>query len=468
MKLTRKLETMPVGTKIIGGYAVVLVLMLIAMGTGFYSMSMIKNTYGEFFDVDQKLILISDQLRFEVRDQIAHTRGFIMYPDERNIYRDSLQEDFRQFDVIVQEMRKKLLYEEQHKESLEERLSLLDEISSTQMRHKQSLEKVIAKEEQGNHTEAIALGFTEIRPISNELLNVTERFGELQMKSIEHARADLIKNSNSLSLLMVFISVLALISGLTIGIYLTRSINHQLQNREAERHRAEGQLRTASLYARSLIEASLDPLVTISKEGKITDVNRGTELVTGVSRQRLIGSDFSDYFTQPEKAREGYQQVFSKGFVKDYPLAIRHISGKVTDVLYNAAVYKNEAGEVQGVFAAARDIPEHQKMKDILKAQAREMIEAVNILSSSANEILALTTQLATTASETASIVSETKSTTEEVKQTAQLSSEKARNVSDNAQKTAVVAQQGKAAVIETIAGINHIKKRPNWFLKAS
>jgi len=130
-----------------------------------------------------------------------------------------------------------------------------------------------------------------------------------------------------------------------------------------ERKKAEGSLRASSLYTRSLIEASLDPLVTISPEGKITDVNNATELVTGVPRRGLIGSDFSDYFTEPEKAREGYKEVFSRGAVKDYPLAIRHASGKVTDVLYNASVYKNEAGEVQGVFAAARDITERKTIE---------------------------------------------------------------------------------------------------------
>jgi len=33
------------------------------------------------------------------------------------------------------------------------------------------------------------------------------------------------------------------------------------------------EVRAVSLYARNLIETSLDPLVTISKDGKITDVN---------------------------------------------------------------------------------------------------------------------------------------------------------------------------------------------------
>ena len=66
-----------------------------------------------------------------------------------------------------------------------------------------------------------------------------------------------------------------------------------------ERKRVEKQIRDVSLYSRSLIEASLDPLVTISAEGKITDVNQATELATGCSKEELIGSDFSDYFTDP-------------------------------------------------------------------------------------------------------------------------------------------------------------------------
>jgi PAS domain S-box-containing protein len=140
------------------------------------------------------------------------------------------------------------------------------------------------------------------------------------------------------------------------------------ERKKAEEAARKGEAASlASKYARSLIEASLDPLVTISAEGKITDVNQATEFVTGLMRNQLIGSDFSDYFTEPEQARKGYQQVFTEGFVKDYPLAIRHISGKVTDVVYNATLLTNEAGEVQGVFAAARDITERKAMESELR-----------------------------------------------------------------------------------------------------
>ncbi|MDI1304764.1 MAG: PAS domain S-box protein [bacterium] len=127
-----------------------------------------------------------------------------------------------------------------------------------------------------------------------------------------------------------------------------------------------------SQYTRSLIEASLDPFVTISVDGKITDVNEASIKITGISRENLIGTDFSNYFTEQEKAKQGYQQVFEKSFVADYPLTIKHKNGKLTDVLYNASVYKDDKGNVLGVFAAARDVTAQK----LLSKYSLSLIEA--------------------------------------------------------------------------------------------
>jgi PAS domain S-box-containing protein len=132
-------------------------------------------------------------------------------------------------------------------------------------------------------------------------------------------------------------------------------------------------LELSSLYARNLIEASLDPLVTINAKGKITDVNKATETSTGCSRKELIGSDFSNYFIEPEKAELGYKRVFTEGVVRDYPLAIRHKNGRIIDVLYNATVYRNASGEIQGVFAAARDITEKKRAEEQAQEAAKKV-----------------------------------------------------------------------------------------------
>ena len=95
-----------------------------------------------------------------------------------------------------------------------------------------------------------------------------------------------------------------------------------------------------------MIESSLDSLVAISAEGKITDANQATVKFTGVPRDQLIGTSFSDYFTDPAKAEEIYQRVFTDGMAADHPLTLRHRHETSTDVLYNASVYPGTAGNV--------------------------------------------------------------------------------------------------------------------------
>lgn len=128
----------------------------------------------------------------------------------------------------------------------------------------------------------------------------------------------------------------------------------EIVNRELEELSYSAKL--ASQYSLSLIEASRDPLVTISTEGKITDMNQATVNITGMSREQLTGTDFFDYFTEPQKARDVYQDVFAKGFVIDSLLTLRHRDGKLTEVLFNGSVYKDDRGNVRGVVVVARDI----------------------------------------------------------------------------------------------------------------
>ena len=143
--------------------------------------------------------------------------------------------------------------------------------------------------------------------------------------------------------------------------------------------RAKEALEKANAYNRSLLEASLDPLVTISPHGKITDVNTATEKVTGRAREELIGNDFSDYFTDSEKARLGYQQVFKEGLVQDYELEVSHQNGTTTPVLYNASVYRDQDGEVVGVFAAARDITTRKRAEEEVRRLNEELEQRVRL-----------------------------------------------------------------------------------------
>lgn len=145
------------------------------------------------------------------------------------------------------------------------------------------------------------------------------------------------------------------------------------KKRETEKKKLEElsySLKLASQYSLSLLEASRDPLITISPEGKITDMNQATVNIIGLSREQITNTDFFDYFTEPQKAREVYLEVFAKGSVADFPLTLRHVSAKLTDVLFNGSIYKDDKGKVLGVVIVARDVTEQKKIAtDLMDAR---------------------------------------------------------------------------------------------------
>jgi PAS domain S-box-containing protein len=128
------------------------------------------------------------------------------------------------------------------------------------------------------------------------------------------------------------------------------------KRRAAEAEAVRRETRAATAHTRSLLEASLDALVTIGSDGRINDVNAAIETLTGRPRAALIGTTFSEYFTEPEKAHAIYREVLRDGFVRDRRLELRHRDGHVTSILYNASLQRDESGNAIGVVAAARSI----------------------------------------------------------------------------------------------------------------
>jgi PAS domain S-box-containing protein len=162
------------------------------------------------------------------------------------------------------------------------------------------------------------------------------------------------------------------INGHTIGyLLISKDVSDEMRLTE--------ELKASQYYTRSLIESNIDALMTTDPVGVITDVNEQMAALTGFSRERLIGSRFKDYFTDPERAEQGIKLVLREGKVTNYELTAKARDGRLTVVSYNASVLKNAAGKLQGVFAAARDITAQKELEHQLResqAYNRGLIEA--------------------------------------------------------------------------------------------
>ncbi len=130
-----------------------------------------------------------------------------------------------------------------------------------------------------------------------------------------------------------------------------------------EQRRVERELRAQQSYSRGLIESAVDALFAIDPEMRITDVNEQTVTFTGYTRGELTGVSFPGLFTEPERAAAGVRTALAEGFVKDYELTVRAADGRELPVSFNASIFKDDAGKVRGVFAAARDIAERRRLE---------------------------------------------------------------------------------------------------------
>jgi PAS domain S-box-containing protein len=134
---------------------------------------------------------------------------------------------------------------------------------------------------------------------------------------------------------------------------MSRDISSEIRHSE--------ELKTLQHYTRLLIESNADAAITIDPGGLITDANQQMEKLTGCSRMELVGSPFKLHFTDAERAEEGFRKVLSEGRVSNYDLTARARDGQETVVTYNATIFNDQNGQLQGVFAAAHDVTEYKR-----------------------------------------------------------------------------------------------------------
>jgi PAS domain S-box-containing protein len=179
------------------------------------------------------------------------------------------------------------------------------------------------------------------------------------------------------------VSVTALRNGenAIIGYLLIGTDNTARQQVEEERKKLDQRLRDQQFYTRSLIESNIDALMTTDPSGIITDVNKQMEVLTGCTRDELIGAPFKNYFTDPERAEAGIKLVLSEKKVTNYELTALARDGKQTLVSYNATTFYDRDRTLQGVFAAARDVTESKRLNAELE-RAMLLAEKANLAKS--------------------------------------------------------------------------------------
>ena len=169
-----------------------------------------------------------------------------------------------------------------------------------------------------------------------------------------------------------------------IGYLLIGTDNTARKQVEEARALLDQRLRDQQFYTRSLIESNIDALMTTDPQGIITDVNQQMIELTGHTRDELIGAPCKNFFTDPARADAAIKRVLTENKVSDYELTVRAKNGEETVVSYNAATFHDRDKKLQGVFAAARDVTERNRLDQVLQENNVEL-ESAKLAAEKAN-----------------------------------------------------------------------------------
>jgi methyl-accepting chemotaxis protein len=332
---------MTITKRIIWGYAGVLALMAIAVATGFYAISNMQRGYSVYIDVHDRLVDEAGNLAFELRDQISHYRGFLLYPDEERYYLDKLQEDFQQFDAIIEAMRSIVVTEEGRR--------MVSDIAALQVKNKQAQENSISLTQKGKRAEAIALGIAEIKPLTDEMQDEVNRFKEWKAKTVAEGRAQVDAMSSRLSAVMVTVSITAILCGLGIAFVLARSISRRLRVSIAQLSSSSAEIQATTAQVNS------------SAAETATAISQTTATIEEVKQTAKLSKEKAKYVTD---AAHNASQVSQSGkkAVEESVAGMNRIRGQMESIAESVIRLSEQSQAIGEIIATVNDIAEQSNL----------------------------------------------------------------------------------------------------------
>ncbi|MFT5243830.1 MAG: PAS domain S-box-containing protein [Psychroserpens sp.] len=327
-------------------YILIAIILASVLAVLYYNNLKVKST-SDSAELAQEILRKNDNVLLDILDIEIGTRGYII--SDNNLFLET-------FNKAVKAMNRNLaslsvLTKDNPRQS--------DQVASLKIKTSEKLiliRKLIDDRNENLLKESEKIEILKSgKKITDEIKDLISAINYDEYNSLKQRKTENDNSSRNAEMLFFLLLILILVI-FTLVFVIVRNL--KIRNDELEAFTASQKL--LSNYSLSLIEASKDPLVTINIDGQITGMNEATVKITGLEREKLIGTDFFTYFTEPQMARAVYQEVFAKGSVADSPLTLRHKDGKLTDVLFNGSEYKDEQGNVLGVVVVARDITDQK------------------------------------------------------------------------------------------------------------
>jgi methyl-accepting chemotaxis protein len=331
---------MTIGKRIIGGYAIVLALLVIVAAVAFYSLKATESAYTAFLDEDAQAIVVATELGREARDQVAQYRGLLLSSEQRSRLVNELRESHRQLDALLDKVRSL--------SRSEAGARLVEEIADAQKKYKGSQEEGIRLIEAGRLKEALALN-DRVIPIATELRDKSDQYIKRQREQLAEGRSEVSRALDRTFLLLSSISALAIVLGLAFGTLLTRSVTRQLRESVAQLSSSSAEILATTTQVAS------------GSAQTATAVSETTATVEEVKRTAQVASQKAKYVSESAQKASQVSQAGRRS-VEETIQGMTRIQEQMGSIAESIVRLSEQSQAIGEIIATVNDLAEQSNL----------------------------------------------------------------------------------------------------------
>jgi methyl-accepting chemotaxis protein len=233
---------MTIGKKILFGFIAVLLILTALASFSFYQLIKVDNQYTDLIDDKAKKLIMIKNLEVAAKQEESGLRGFLLIGDEEaHDFFNKTKMDYRNASDQLAQILK-----------LPEAQRLLRELDSIENEYVTTAEEAIRLYKDNKKEEAALLEATKGRDTVIKLSQKAEELSSYQQKVMDVGNTTTSENVESIKMLIIIVSMIAIIVSVMTGIYTGRIISKPVRMMTAKAKKmAAGDLTSEAIYIKN-------------------------------------------------------------------------------------------------------------------------------------------------------------------------------------------------------------------------
>ena len=138
-----------------------------------------------------------------------------------------------------------------------------------------------------------------------------------------------------------------------------------------ERKKAEEALRASQEYGKNIIESSMDMIIAVDNDRKITEFNKAAQETFGYTLQEVLGKHIDILYADPSEGLKAHNITLENGRHLQ-EIVNRRKNGEFFPCLLSSSVLQNARGERVGLMGVSHDITRRKRDEEAIERAKKE------------------------------------------------------------------------------------------------